>query len=356
VKLIPPFPFVHLNPKKKKTKTRRVFKILGSAVVAFGVLFSLPILLALNIEQEQKQATSAVPVQFPVTVDPKDKIIVENAQVNALFENNQPPLQAAVANTGNALWNVFAWVAETISEAPWYQAVAGVAGIGNRIVTIAPGMRKEQATDAFASALDWNKKQQKTFMTAAASSTLPLVEGSFEPGAYLVDVGTTPTVAQNLVNERFSEDILSHYGTTTAQIVPLNEALTIASLIQREASGPDDMRIISGIIWNRLFAGMDLQIDATVQYAEANKETAGSWWPAVIPKNIYLKSPYNTYVNPGLPPTPIANPSVAAVLAALNPINTPCYFYFHDNAGQFHCSDTYAEHVALLKKYFGRGK
>jgi UPF0755 protein len=217
-------------------------------------------------------------------------------------------------------------------------------------------MRKEQAADAFGSALGWNSKQKKQFMTAVASSTLPLPEGSFEPGVYSVDTGMTPATVQNLVNQRFTEDVLSHYGTTTAQIVPLNDALTVASLIQREAGGPDDMRIISGIIWNRLFANMDLQIDATVQYAEANKETYGSWWPPVSTRGLYIKSPYNTYVNPGLPPTPIANPSVAAVLAALNPVNTPCMFYFHDKMGQFHCSNTYAEHVALLKKYYGQGK
>jgi UPF0755 protein len=57
-----------------------------------------------------------------------------------------------------------------------------------------------------------------------------------------------------------------------------------------------------------------------------------------------------------LPPTPIANPSVAAVLAALNPKKTTCLFYFHDASAGFHCSDTYEQHVALLKKYYGRGK
>ena len=116
------------------------------------------------------------------------------------------------------------------------------------------------------------------------------------------------------------------------------------------------MRIISGIIWNRLFANMNLQIDATVQYAKANKASVNSWWPAVLPRDISIKSPYNTYTNPGLPPTPIANPSVAAILAALNPVSTPCFYYFHDKMGQFHCSTTYAEHVALLKKYYGQGK
>jgi UPF0755 protein len=102
---------------------------------------------------------------------------------------------------------------------------------------------------------------------------------------------------------------------------------------------------------------MNLQLDATLQYAKAQKSPiAGSWWPQVVPKDKYINSPYNTYLHAGLPPTPIASPSVAAVLAALNPVNTPCLFYFHDRNGNFHCTDTYAAHVALLKKYYGQGK
>ena len=165
-----------------------------------------------------------------------------------------------------------------------------------------------------------------------------------------------PSEAQALVNERFYEKILSHYGTTTAQVVPLNQALTIASLIEREAGGADDRRLISGIIWNRLFINMNLQIDATLQYVKANSLAGANWWPKPMPADRFRKSPYNTYLNNGLPPTPIASPSVASVLAALNPKNTSCLFYFHDASGGFHCSDTYAEHVVLLKKYYGRGK
>lgn len=335
---------------------RKLGFVLLLILILGGIAFSLPTILALSTQYEQKSASPEAPTQFPVTVDPKNKIIIENAQVNAFFENAKSPLQAAVENTGNTFWNIFEWFAATVSEAPWYQSIAGVVGIDGRVVTITPGMRKEQVASAFANALAWNKKQKQEFITTTAYSTLPLSEGSFSPGVYSLDVGTTPAVAQALVNNRFSEDVLSHYGSETAQIVPFNQALTIASLIQREAGGADDMRIISGIIWNRLFINMNLQIDATLQYAKANSVAIGNWWPKVVPADIFRKSPYNTYLNKGLPPTPIANPSVASVLAALNPVNTSCLFYFHDSAGQFHCTDTYAEHVALLKKYFGRGK
>lgn len=336
----------------------RVFIIrpgLGAFCVVMlgGVVFSLPTLLTISVQHEQERAISAMQEQFPVTVDPKNKTIVENAQVNAFLESADSPLQATAGSAENIFRNVFAWIAITIADAPWYQSIAAT---GGRFVNITAGMRKEQVASAFAETLAWDAAQKKEFLTASPSSALPLAEGSFSPSIYFVEADTTPSAAQALVNERFYENILSRYGTTTAQVVPLEQALTIASLIEREAGGADDMRIISGIIWNRLFINMNLQIDATLQYAKANSGAGTGWWPVPMPADRFRKSPYNTYLHPGLPPTPIANPSVASVLAALNPKNTSCLFYFHDATGGFHCTDTYAEHVALLKKYYGRGK
>ena len=324
-----------------------------SILIVGGILFSFPALLALGIQYEQKRALSAMYAQFPVTVNPRDKIITENALVNTFLESANSPLQAAAWNAGSVFGSVFAWVALAIADVPLYQSVASAEG---RFVSITPGMRKEQAANAFAKTLGWNAKQKKEFLTASPYSSLPLPEGSFSPGIYVITHGTTPLAVQALVNERFSENILSRYGPETARVVPLDQTLTIASLIEREANGPDDMRIISGIIWNRLFINMHLQIDATLQYAKANASAANNWWPRPLPVDRFIVSPYNTYLNKGLPPTPIANPSVASVLAALNPRDTSCLFYFHDAARQFHCTDTYTEHVALLKKYYGRGK
>ena len=66
------------------------------------------------------------------------------------------------------------------------------------------------------------------------------------------------------------------------------------------------------------------------------------------PDDKYIESPFNTYSNKGLPPSPIANPSTDAIIAALNPKKTDCMYYFHDRKANFHCSVTYEEHVALL--------
>lgn len=332
---------------------RRVLTIFGYTTLCVGILgmilSSFPAILAFEASQEQSSSMTAE--QFPVTVDPKNKTIVENQQVNDFFESSHAPFQAAIGNTKYTLTNLFEWIAVAIDATPWYQMLAA-ADNSEKVVAITAGMRKEQIADTFAKTLFWSAAQKKEFV----NSSSPLPEGSFAPGIYAVAPDTSPSEVQDMLRARFTNTILSRYGTKTAEIVPLDQALTIASLIEREASGKYDMRMISGVIWNRLFIGMNLQIDATVQYAKASKTKNGNWWPRVLPSDTSLRSPYNTYLQPGLPPTPIANPSVAAVFAALNPKKTSCLFYFHDDARKFHCTDTYEEHVAMLKKYYGQGR
>ena len=341
--------------EKKETGIRVAFLVRSALlllVVVIVVTLAIPFLFSLTLSQEQTYSFTP-DGQFPVTVDPRNRVIAENAKVNEYLTSPDSPLMASAWGLGSVIRESFAFLATTISNAPWY---AGIASVEGRLVTITPGMRKEQAAMVFGNVLSWSDKQKKEFMTAPATESLPFIEGSFSPGTYLLSSGMTPKEAQELVNERFTRDVLSHYGTTTAAIVPLDDAINIAALIQRETIGTNDMRLVSGVIWNRLFLGMRLQVDATLQYAKANTKTATSWWPKVVPTDARRRSPYNTYLNQGLPPAPIANPSVAAILAALNPLETSCLFYFNDEAGDILCTDTYEQHVALLKKYYGRGK
>ena len=332
--------------KKYARKIGIIFLII---VILASIAFSLPKILTLKIQQEQKEIATESAEQFPVTVDPKRKLIVQNEQVDAFLADKHSLFEAAVVNTGDSLWNIFKEIAMAIYNIPWYKNTASA---GGQFVEIKPGLRKEQVANVFTSALGWNNKQRQEFTNPSSSTLSLLSEGLFSPGVYFVTVGTKPEEVQVMMNNRFSKDVLSHYGTSTQEILPLNEALIIASLIQKETIGTDGMRLVSGIMWNRLFANMNLQIDATLQYAKANKTKGGVWWPTLTSKDKYIKSPYNTYLNPGLPPTPIASPSVAAVLAALNPIETPCMYYFNDKDGEIHCTNTYAEHVKLLKKYY----
>ena len=340
---------VSVAPLRKRLPSRHHLLTMGGALVfVVGLLLSLPTLIV----WEQTSALHRLATEpFPVTVNPKEKAITENPAVDQQLQNHGFSLSAAGSFLGDIIGNL----ADTIVQTGWYSSLAQAGGV--HFVTITPGFRKEQVARAFAKALGWNSEETQAFLADAGVSVLPVIEGTFSPGTYVVNENQTPEETNALIDDRFQTEILAHYGDTTQTAVPLADALTIASMIERETSDKDDMRMISGIIWNRLFQNMKLQIDATVQYAKASaKHGATGWWPIVAHQDLFLSSPYNTYQDKGLPPGPIANPSVAAVLAALNPKKTDCVFYFHDNDREFHCSATYEEHVALLKKYFGRGR
>jgi UPF0755 protein len=347
------YPLRVTGPRSRFTKRLRRRLIAGAGlagVIGISGLFLLPQVITIQAEHQQSTpvplATAAQP--FPVSVDPATKTIINNPSANAFYTAQTSSL---TASAGTVTY-ILDWIATLIDNTRLYQSLGAADG---HLITISPGDRKEQIVAELAYDLNWTKAQQKEFLADAAANTPGLTEGIFVPGTYLVNSDETPSNVAALMNVAFDKAILVHYSSTTAQQVPLEETLTIASLLEREAAGPTDMRIISGIIWNRLFNNMNLQIDATLQYAKG-ENSKGNWWGTVVPKDKYIASAYNTYLHPGLPPGPIANPSLAAVLAALNPVKTSCMYYFHDSHGVFHCSDTYAEHVALLKKYYGQGR
>jgi len=337
--------FIPRPRSRKRPNVGRHLITLGIAVIAALGFFSIPSVLS----HELTQKTEAPPEPpFTVTVDPERKLIVVDPEIEALLEEEPTSL---IASVGSLEW-AFEMLAKAITDIPGYGLVAGA---DQKFVTIYPGYRKEQVARAFGSALGWNAKKRADFLKEVTTSPPVLEEGQFQPGTYAVTSLMTPQEIHMALYDRFSTEILERYSTTTADRVPLRDALIIASLIEREAGGWHDMRDISGVIWNRIFAGMNLQIDATLQYAKADG-AKGNWWPKPVPDDKYIKSRFNTYRYGGLPPAPIANPSVAAVVAALNPKKTDCMFYFHDSRGRFHCSPDYKGHVALLKKHYGQGK
>jgi UPF0755 protein len=121
------------------------------------------------------------------------------------------------------------------------------------------------------------------------------------------------------------------------------QALTLASIVEREARNPADRPVIAGVYANRLRLGMRLDADPTVQYTQG---TSGNWWPVLNQQaaNIDPSSPYNTYTHSGLPPGPIANPGLASINAAVSPQPTP-YLYFIACANE-HNKTVYARTLA----------
>lgn len=255
-----------------------------------------------------------------------------------------------------------------------------------KFVTVPAGLRREEIAERFAQVLSWNQSDITEFIKTAPSDDRGFLDGYYLPGSYWVKTTATGAeVAHQMLrnfNTQVSEKILDKGSVGTLgsssdtsgkndkktlskeRKINLDTAVRIAALIQKEAAGPADMKLISGVIWNRIFKGMTLDIDATLQYAKANQlasaetsdggisaSTTFDWWPNPQSKDKFIDSPFNTYENKGLTPIAIANPSINAINAAFNPAKTDCLFYLHDNNGKIHCSKTYAVHVQNVQKY-----
>jgi UPF0755 protein len=132
------------------------------------------------------------------------------------------------------------------------------------------------------------------------------------------------------------------------QGLDLYQAVTLASIVQREAMVADEQPMIASVFYNRLRKPMKLDSDPTVQYAVGYNANQKTWWTNPLSsKDLQTDSLYNTYIRMGLPPGPIASPSLSALRAVAFPAQSP-YFYFRarcDGSGLHAFSTTYDEHV-----------
>jgi len=155
------------------------------------------------------------------------------------------------------------------------------------------------------------------------------LEGYLFPDTYRLpkDVIASDVVARMLAN--FDRRITPAMRDKLAsQKRSLFQAVTLASIVEREAVVAQERPVIAGVYLNRLKAGMALDADPTVQYAMASAEEQAPWWPQLTQEDYRaVKSPYNTYLNPDLPPGPIANPGLSSLQAAIEPAQTDFYFF-----------------------------
>lgn len=217
-----------------------------------------------------------------------------------------------------------------------------------KVIRVYEGMRKEEIADRVGDKLGWDQLDRENFLNAHLAFNTTDLEGKYFPKTYLLDSNDNPADVTALMLKEFEKQV-GKIKKPNAKVMNEETAIKIASIIQREAAGKEDMRLISGIIWNRIWAGMKLQMDATLQYAKGN-EFEG-WWPRVESEDKSIESEYNTYRYKGLPPGAIANPGLEALKAAYNPAETKCMFYIHDKKRRIHCAETYEEHKKNIEKY-----
>lgn len=224
-------------------------------------------------------------------------------------------------------------------------------------LTIPEGWRAEQIADSLPQeGLAFGSTE---FLSAASSrpeglsfsDELPdgvLLEGFLFPDTYSLSPTTTAPEFVRLMLEDFDARVTSDLRQGfISHGLSLYQAVTLASIVEREARVPDERPLIASVFLNRLTAEMNLDADPTVQYA-LGRQADGNWWKAPLESSdLAFDSPYNTYVYPGLPPGPISNPGLDALRAVAFPAESD-YLYFRalcDGSGLHAFANTFEEHL-----------
>lgn len=212
-------------------------------------------------------------------------------------------------------------------------------------VTIIEGLRKEEIAQIISKNLDVPESE---FIKLAQ-------EGYLFPDTYLIpknaDIEMIINIFQNNFNRKFTNDLRmkgeKRLGLSESEII------TLASLLEREAKSDQEKKIVAGILWKRLKNDWPLQVDATVQYALGYQNKEKTWWKKYLTnQDLKIDSPYNTYLNKGLPPNPISNPGLSSIMAVINAdIDTPYWYYISDKTGKLHFARTLEDHNQNIEKY-----
>jgi len=222
------------------------------------------------------------------------------------------------------------------------------------VFNILPGWRMEEiAASLPTSGLDITPEE--FLALAAAPVDVPdfipagaTAEGFLSPGEYTLPRATSVEQLVLLLLESFSSKLtLELRSGFVNHGLNVYQAVTLASIIQREAVVEDEMPMIASVFYNRLAIDMPLQADPTVQYALGYNAAQASWWTTPLTaQDLQVSSSYNTYVYPGLTPGPISNPGLAALQAVASPVQSNYYFFQArcDDSGLHNFAETLEQH------------
>ncbi|MEK7630974.1 MAG: endolytic transglycosylase MltG [Patescibacteria group bacterium] len=163
-------------------------------------------------------------------------------------------------------------------------------------------------------------------------------EGFLFPDTYRFFESASAEEIVDVMYKEFQEKIKPFEADIRANGHSQQDIITMASIIEREVRTPRDKVLVAGILWKRMREGMPLQVDATLFYV------TGKASHELDKKDLENASPYNTYEHKGLPPTPISNPGIESIKAAIHPVESPYFFYLSGSDGTTHYARTFDEH------------
>jgi len=172
------------------------------------------------------------------------------------------------------------------------------------------------------------------------------LEGYLFPATYDVIYGTTAQSQINTMLNSFEKQVIPKLPEQYQNSTKLGELITLASIVEKEARTTEDRKLVAGVFYNRLNKGMKLESDVTINYITGKTATQAA--------DLKIDSLYNSYLYRGLPPTPICNPSLDAILATANPTNNDYIFFIADKNGIVRYAKTYEEHQKNIDKYLNQ--
>jgi UPF0755 protein len=218
------------------------------------------------------------------------------------------------------------------------RTIKGAQGVPRNKITIPEGSSSKDIAKII-------KRDIPTFDTSMFLSLAKPHEGYLFPETYFFYETVTPEEVIKEMRSTFDSKIAEIKKEVASSSISLAELITMASIVEREGMTEKDRKIIAGILWKRLNAGMALQVDATFYYLLGKPSSQ------LTVDDLKMNSPYNTYTNTGLPPGPIANPGLQAIQDTLHPTKTPYWYYLSSKDGKMYYASDLTGHVENKRKY-----
>ncbi len=171
------------------------------------------------------------------------------------------------------------------------------------------------------------------------------LEGKLFPDTYLLPKTYTAKELADLLLETYETRVGPLRAAMAKANLTEDQVINLASILEREANSPESKAMVAGIFLRRLEIGMPLQADATMEYVIDKPLNE------LVAADLDRESPYNTYLNAGLPPTPIGNPGLTAIQAVLEPASSTYLFYLTGNDGEFYYANTYDQHKVNINRH-----
>ncbi len=220
-------------------------------------------------------------------------------------------------------------------------------------ITIIEGWRREEIAEALGKQLT---SQGVEFDSNEFLMLTKGMEGFLFPDTYFFPRSVTAGRVVEIMQTTFEHKVDSQIQEKIRnQGLTLQQAITIASIVEREARDNQERPVVAGILLKRLRNNWPLQADATIQYALGYQSNTNKWWKKDLTRaDIDLESVYNSYIQIGLPPGPICNPSLSSIRSVAEQKPTKYWFYISDLEGNMHYAETIEQHNANIAIYLNK--